>query len=210
MENKSKTLKEYIKTIFKNIDMGLEKNRKDKLVKLAQVIKRNHEQKNIVKIIFICTHNSRRSQFSQVWAYISSLYFKLDFIKPFSGGTEIDTVNLNVINSLISSGLKIEKTHKGKAIYLLKSFKKDKGINLYSKVYNSKLNPSKHFIAIMTCSDADQMCPVIKGADKKVSLPYSDPRVADNTGLEKEVYNQTCSIIAKEMFYLMKQVKKIV
>ena len=190
--------------------MGLEKNRKAKLVKLAQVIKRNHEQQNIVKITFICTHNSRRSQFSQVWAYVSSLYFKLDFIKPFSGGTEIDTVNLNAINSLINSGLKIEKAYKDKTIYLLKSFKKDKGINLYSKAYNSKLNPSKHFIAIMTCSDADQMCPEIKGADKKISLPYSDPRVADNTGLEEEVYNQTCSIIAKEMFYLMKQVKKTV
>ena len=62
----------------------------------------------------------------------------------------------------------------------------------------------------MTCSDADQMCQVIKGADKKISLSYLDPRVADNTGLEKDVYNQTCSIIAKEMFYLMKQVKKIV
>ena len=122
----------------------------------------------------------------------------------------MDSVNLNVINALSNSGLKTEKTHKDKAIYLLKLLKKDKGISLYSKVYNSKLNPSKHFIAIMTCSDADQMCPVIKGADKKISLPYSDPRGADNTGLEKEVYNQTCSIIAKEMFYLMKQVKKIV
>ena len=40
----SKTLKEYIKTILKNIDMGLEKNRKDKLIKLAQVIKKNHKQ----------------------------------------------------------------------------------------------------------------------------------------------------------------------
>ena len=44
----SEVLKEYIKIILKNIDMGLEKNRKDKLIKLAQVIKRNHEQKNIV------------------------------------------------------------------------------------------------------------------------------------------------------------------
>ena len=205
-----KILKKYIKIIIKDIGADLEKNRKEKLIELAQTIRNTYKNENNVKIIFICTHNSRRSQFSHAWAYVSSLYFKLDFIKPFSGGTEIDTVNLNVINSLISSGLKIEKTHKGKAIYLLKLFKKDKGINLYSKVYNSKLNPSKHFIAIMTCSDADQMCPVIKGAEKKVSLPYSDPRVSDNTGLEKEVYNQTCSIIAKEMFYLMKQVKKIV
>ena len=205
-----KILKKYIRIIIKNIGADLEKNRKEKLIELAQTIKNTYKNENNVKIIFICTHNSRRSQFCHAWAYVSSLYFKLDFIKPFSGGTETDTFNLNVINSLINSGLKIEKTHKGKAIYLLKSFKKDKGINLYSKVYNSKLNPSKHFIAIMTCSDADQMCPVIKGADKKISLPYSDPRVADNTGLEKEVYNQTCSIIAKEMFYLMKQVKKIV
>tara|TARA_B100000886_G_C20398444_1_gene481503 strand:+ start:133 stop:756 length:624 start_codon:yes stop_codon:yes gene_type:complete len=206
----SKTLKKYIQTILKNIDKGVEKNRKDKLIELAQTIKNTYKNENNVKIIFICTHNSRRSQFSHAWAYVSSLYFKLDFIKPFSGGTEIDTVNLNVINSLINSGLKIEKTHNSKVIYLLKSFKKDKGINLYSKVYDSKLNPSKHFIAIMTCSDADQMCPVIRGADKKISLPYSDPRGADNTGLEKEAYDQTCSIIAKEMFYLMKQVKKIV
>ena len=206
----SKTLKEYIKNILKNIDMGIEKNRKDKIVKLAQIIKKNHEQQNIVKITFICTHNSRRSQFSQVWAYISALYFKLDFLEFYSGATEVDSVNLNVINALSNSGLKIEKTHKDKAIYLLKSLKKDKGISLYSKLYNSKLNPSKHFIAIMTCSDADQMCPVIKGADKRVSLPYPDPRVADNTGLEEEVYKQTCSIIAKEMFYLMKQLKKII
>ena len=81
----SKTLKEYIKIILKNIDMGLEKDRKDKLVKLAQIIKINHEQQNTVKITFICTHNSRRSQFSQVWAHISSLYFKLDFYKTFFG-----------------------------------------------------------------------------------------------------------------------------
>ena len=108
----SKVLKEYIKIILKNIDMGLEKNRKDKLIEIAQVIKRNHEQQNIVKIIFICTHNSRRSQFSQVWAYISSLYFKLDFLEFYSGGTEVDSVNLNVINALINSGLKIEKNKK--------------------------------------------------------------------------------------------------
>ncbi len=206
----SKILKEYIKIILKNIDMGLEKNRKDKLVKLAQVIKKSHEQQNIVNIIFICTHNSRRSQFSQVWAYISSLYFKLDFIKFYSGGTEVDSINLNVINALINRGVKIEKKQNGDEVYLLKSFKRDKGINLHSKVYNCQSNPSRCFIAIMTCSDADQMCPVIKGADKKISLPYPDPRVADNTRLEEEVYNQTCSIIAKEMFYLMKQVRKTV
>ena len=206
----NKVLKDYIKTIIKNIDTDLEKNREEKLIELAQTIKNTYKNENNVQIIFICTHNSRRSQFSHIWAYVSSLYFKLDFIKPFSGGTEIDTVNLNVIKSLINSGLKIEKTHKEDAMYLLKPFKEYKGINLYSKEYSCKSNPTKHFIAIMTCSDADKMCPVIKGADKKVSLPYPDPRVADNTGLEEEVYNQTCSTIAKEMFYLMKQVKKIV
>ena len=79
--------------------MGLEKNRKDKLIELAQVIKKNHKQQNIVKIIFICTHNSRRSQFSQVWAYISCLYFKLDFLDFYSGGTEVDSVNLKLLVS---------------------------------------------------------------------------------------------------------------
>ena len=206
----SKVLKEYIKIILKNIDTGIEKNRKDKLVKLAQVIKRNREQQNIVKVIFICTHNSRRSQFSQVWAYISSLYFKLDFLEFFSGGTEVDSVNLNVINALSNSGLKIEKKQTGDEVYLLKSSKRDKGINLYSKEYSCKSNPPKHFIAIMTCSDADQMCPVIKGADKKVFLPYPDPRTSEKTGLEKKTYGHINAVVAKEMFYLMKQLKKII
>ena len=206
----SKVLKEYIKIILKNIDMGLERNRKDKLIELDQVIKKNHEQQNIVKIIFICTHNSRRSQFSQVWAYISSLYFKLDFLEFYSGGTEVDSVNLNVINALRNSGLEIEKEQKDDKVYLLRPFKEDKGINLYSKKYSCKSNPTKHFIAIMTCSDADQMCPVIKGADKRMFLPYSDPRISEKTGLEKKTYEQINTVIAKEMFYLMKQLKKII
>ena len=70
--------------------------------------------------------------------------------------------------------------------------------------------PTINMDKLIKLFEEEQFEKVIKGADKKISLPYSDPRVADNTGLEKEVYNQTCSIIAKEMFYLMKQVKKIV
>ena len=141
----------------------------------------------------------------------------VDFDIPFSETTDLminygasSLLNKDLDSPFYKSEQTAIKEQKDDKVYLLRSFKEDKGINLYSKKYSCKKNPTKHFIAIMTCSDADQMCPVIKGADKKISLSYLDPRVADNTGLEKEVYNQTCSIIAKEMFYLMKQVKKIV
>jgi len=62
----------------------------------------------------------------------------------------------------------------------------------------------------MTCSDADKKCPDVRGADKKTFLPYQDPRISDGSGLEKSAYDQSCYLIAQEMFYIMKKAREVI
>ena len=58
----------------------------------------------------------------------------------------------------------------------------------------------------MTCSEADEACPVIFGADVRVKLLYEDPKSADGTDYEVNTYDERCFQIATEMFHVMKQV----
>ncbi len=60
----------------------------------------------------------------------------------------------------------------------------------------------------MTCSDADENCPIIHGADFRVSLPYIDSKAMDNTPGETKAYDERCQQIATEMIYLMGRVGK--
>ena len=77
-------------------------------------------------------------------------------------------------------------------------------------MYDTKSNPKRKFLAVMTCSEADRKCPFIKGADKKIFLPYQDPRISDGSDLEESAYDQSCYIIAQEMFYIMKKAREII
>ena len=61
------------------------------------------------KYTFICTHNSRRSQFTQVWAKIISDYYGFN-INSFSGGTEVTNCNTRTIASFERMGFKVKNT----------------------------------------------------------------------------------------------------
>jgi len=199
----------YLKKNIKNIIINSENildNRKKTLLNISNYIKEKVLKKNVVNLVFICTHNSRRSQLAQVWSYVAINYYKLENIKVFSGGTEVDVFNFNVINSLKKSGLIIETIKKNK--FLIKISEQNKGLKYYSKKYDSKDNPKSDFLAIMTCSNADEKCSIIRGSEKKTFLPYKDPKTSDGSGNEKKIYDQTCFYIAQEMFLIMKNVKK--
>ena len=73
----------------------------------------------------------------------------------------------------------------------------------FSKKYNDDFNPKEHFAAVMTCSEADEACPIVFGATVRISLPYEDPKVADNTPEEEARYDERCRQIATEMFYVL-------
>jgi hypothetical protein len=204
----NKKLTTYIKKVILDIDK-ISNKRKKLLLEIVSYIKQKHTNKSISNLIFICTHNSRRSQLAHCWLSISCQYYKLNNIGVFSGGMEKTSFNLNALNALKRSGFIVAQTDKKDNVYLLKTSKKNKGQIFYSKRYDYKSNPQIKFLAIMTCSDADKKCPVVKGADKKIFLPYQDPRVSDGLGLEESVYDQSCFIIAQEMFYIIKKVKEV-
>ncbi len=204
------SLKKYINNIISTLENN-SNDRKSLLLSISKYIRKKSINKNKVNLLFVCTHNSRRSQLAQVWSYVSSRYYKLNNIMTFSGGTEVSKFNLNAIDSLKRAGLEVKKNNeREKIFYLIKSSKDDSGLRCFSKKYNSDYNPNKNFISIITCSEADKECPVVKGADKKIFIPYKDPRFSEGSVLKKRIYDQCCFNIAQEMFFIMKNVKKII
>ena len=191
-----------IKAILK---VPIAENRIPVLNDLINYIRNSKKQE--VQLIFICTHNSRRSQFAQVWAQIASAYFNIP-VHCYSGGTEVTACNERTISSLKRSGLKVTISDQDKENPVYQVFYSDKAnpIQLFSKIYDNPVNPNKNFAAIMTCSDADANCPFIPGAEIRTPLNYEDPKDFDGTSEETVKYDERSKQIAAEMFYIMSKV----
>jgi arsenate reductase len=161
------------------------------------------------QVNFICTHNSRRSHLSQVWAQTAARYFGVDTVEAFSGGTEATACNERTISALKRAGFSIDKLTEGtNPRYQIRYSDQADPLLAFSKRYSDPKSgsPNKAFIAAMCCSQADQQCPVVHGATAKIPLHYEDPKVADNTTGEAATYDQRCQQIAVEMLYVMKRV----
>ena len=161
------------------------------------------------QLTFICSHNSRRSHMSQIWAQTAAYYYGIDKIYAYSGGTEATACNCRTVAALRRVGFDIEDVTKGdNPIYLVRYAKDRPPIRAYSKLYNADGNPRGDFIALMTCSVADKSCPVVQGAISRYAIHYADPRLCDDTPIETAAYNERCREIAREMFYIMSEVRK--
>ena len=68
------------------------------LIDFIQLKKNNHKD---IRLNFICTHNSRRSHLSQVWAQTMASYFNLKNVFCYSGGTEATALFPMVAETLI-------------------------------------------------------------------------------------------------------------
>lgn len=205
---KSNNTKDFFKKAVKEIEIS--SKRKELLTTIATKIIEERHKLNKVRLNFICTHNSRRSQFAQVWAHFSIQQFKLRKIKSFSGGTETTAFHHNTIKSLQSAGFKfklIEFSHTNPK-YEITNAKMKKAAIGYSKFF-SESTKNKPFIAITTCNSADENCPFIPEAISRFHLPYIDPKQADNTEQTEKTYLMTNKIIAAEMNFLFEQVKNL-
>ena len=79
--------------------------RKDLLKPLQDYLSLKIKQKKAINLNFICTHNSRRSQLSQVWAKVIADFYGIN-INTFSGGIEITACNKRTIASLTRMGFR--------------------------------------------------------------------------------------------------------
>ena len=195
----------------------LEKSTPDRHVghidSIAEWIAQQHQKDEKANVSFICTHNSRRSQFAQVWFKVVQIYAGMDIAYSFSGGTEVTACNERTIASLKRTGLKIksQNSEADNPVYEV-SFNNspEPVLKLWSKVYNDDQNPSTDFAAVMTCDHADQNCPFIPGASIRVPLTYTDPKYADNTNEEAQAYDKTCKIIATDMIRLFNKINRLI
>ena len=183
--------------------------RKSTLQALIDFIQLKTDSKQQININFICTHNSRRSHLSQVWAQVAASYFGIENVFCYSGGTEETALYFKIAETLSDHGFNILKINDGSnPIYAIKYSDNCQPIIGYSKKYDNTFNPASDFAAIMTCSQADGGCPFIVGAEARIPITFEDPKISDNTSEQTKVYSERSLQIALEMFYVFSKITK--
>lgn len=206
LKNQTINTKTFFETSKKNIH--LTNDRKKLILSIANSIVQHLKNEKKVILNFICTHNSRRSQFAQVWSFYATHYFELKNIKCVSGGTEVTAFNRNTVKSLQKTGFEfnvVDFSHQNPR-YLISFPGTTKSTLGYSKLYETETN-KEPFIAITTCDNADKNCPLIPEAISRFHLPFSDPKKHDGSVLQNEKYLETSQQIAGEIFLIFKEVK---
>ncbi len=182
--------------------------KKEQVNPLIDFISDREKNNQSVKLNFICTHNSRRSHLSQIWAQIAAFYYHVNNVGCYSGGTEATAIFPMIIKTLSHQGLQVHSLSEGENPVV--SFGLDPlplPIIGFSKVYDHPSNPTSEFAAIMTCDSADQNCPYIPGATVRIPVTFLDPKASDGTPAQAQVYADRSIEIAAVMFYVFKEVQ---
>lgn len=192
--------------LFSPTHTTIDNQRKEVLKPLIDYVQIKKNEGSEINLNFICTHNSRRSQFAQVWAVVAASHFNIK-VNSFSGGVKVTVCNKRTIASLKRSGFSIASSGVNNPHYSISSELLRKPTVLFSKLFANETNPKSNFIAIMTCSHADKNCPFISGADERIAIRYDDPKEFDDTNKEEQMYDERSHEIASELFYVFSQLK---
>jgi arsenate reductase len=165
----------------------------------------NHQEE--IRLNFICTHNSRRSHLSQIWAQTMAYHFQIQNVFCYSGGTEATAMFPKVGETLTNQGFDIQKiSDTSNPVYEVKFDNNQHPIICFSKTYFDEFNPKTNFSAIMTCNNADEGCPMVFGAESRFPIKYEDPKAFDGTELMNEKYAERSLQIASEMYFVFSQI----
>jgi arsenate reductase (thioredoxin) len=118
-----------------------------------------------IKVLFLCTGNSCRSQMAEGWA--RSMY--PDSLEPYSAGTEPKDLDPYAVRVMAEAGVDISN-HRPKR---LDEFK------------------GKVFDAVVTvCDSANESCPLFPGGTVRMHQSFDDPpRLAKSMDTEEEILN---------------------
>jgi arsenate reductase len=115
-----------------------------------------------LKVLFLCTGNSCRSQMAEGWAR----HLKADIIDAWSAGTDPHGMNPLAVKVMHEAGVDIAGHH-------------SKHLNELSDI------PFDYVITV--CDNANETCPVFPGKTKRLHIPFSDPpRLAKDANTETE------------------------
>jgi arsenate reductase (thioredoxin) len=172
--------------------------------KISELIDKDGE----ASIVFICIHNSRRSHLSEVHARAAIHHHGLaDSIRVYSGGTVATALNPRAAAAIERAGYHWTKSEGDNPVYSVKFAENEPPVPVWSKVFDDESNPREGFLAVMTCSEAEQNCPYIREAAARIPLYYRDPSEADGTEKETAVYDERSADICRELLYLFARVK---
>ena len=182
--------------------------RKFLLEKISAYIQLKKDENLPIQLMYVCTHNSRRSHFGQIWAAVAAAYYSVENVTTYSGGTEATAFNINAINALKGIGFDVQtKDETTNPVYEVSFGDELKPTICFSKVYNDEFNPSTNFAAIMTCGDAEENCPFIPGVELRIGTTYNDPKEFDGTELQDQKYKERSLQIALETLYVFSLIK---
>lgn len=182
--------------------------RKEVLLPFVNYIQEKIQAGEAVRLHFICTHNSRRSHLSQIWAQTMAYHVGLKNVSCYSGGTEATAIFPKVLETLATQGFQVLKlSENDNPVVAVKFADNENPILCFSKTYDHPFNPSTQFGAVMTCNNADEGCPIVIGAEARFPIKYDDPKAYDGTPLQTEKYAERSLDIAQEMWWVFSQIK---
>ncbi len=103
-----------------------------------------------MKVLFLCTGNSCRSQMAEGWAR----HLKGGLIEPYSAGLEKHGVNPYAVQVMAEAGVDIRRQ--------------------YSKTL-AELGPGPFDCVVTVCGHAQEHCPVFPGRAKRIHVGFDDP-----------------------------------
>ncbi|MFQ5431196.1 MAG: arsenate reductase ArsC [Nitrospinota bacterium] len=115
-----------------------------------------------LKVLFLCTGNSCRSQMAEGWAR----YLMDDLIEPYSAGIEKHGLNNKAVEVMSEAGVDISG-HRSKTL--------------------DELDDVEFDYLVTVCGHANEMCPVFPARVRKEHWPLADPAKAEGT--EEEIMN---------------------
>jgi len=179
--------------------------RRSHLDVVAKMLAAEIRRSNRLALMFICTHNSRRSQLSHAWAQTIVQGLGLP-ISVSSGGTGPTAVHPSVIAALRTAGFRLSEGSPTGARWLAEFAQGAPAVELWSKKWDCASNPKDNFITIANCAAAEESCPNIPGALARLAMLYEDPRLADGTEHELDAYLATSTQIGIETSWMLDQV----
>jgi arsenate reductase len=202
----NKELKAYIVEATYAME-SLPEERKETLKEIGEYLLADIDAGNTAKLIFICTHNSRRSHMAQIWFQTLASYYGIEKVASYSGGTEATKFHTNAIEAMKRAGFTIKPMPSPEERPIHSVYDGVVQQFVFSKKFDALENPQTDFAAVMVCSEADASCPIVRGASARFALPYEDPRYFDGSPSMEVKYDERVWQIAMEMAYTLDYVK---
>ena len=202
-------IQQYISEAIKSFDT-IPDERKNILKKISRYVQDKIRRQQIPTLVYICTHNSRRSHLGQIWAKVAATYYGFTHLQTYSGGTEVTAFNAYAITAIEAIGFNVTKQgENANPVYTVDFGNAAAIITCFSKRYDADANPKEGFCAVMTCTEADGACPFIEGAELKIATPYNDPKAFDGTPQQDVMYSERSRQIATECLYVFSQITNL-